>query len=60
MPFAKILVNAIRDFALCDVNQTAEMLRKLSLSGIRYAAVLLAEDNAAENEMLSKLSVRMP
>jgi hypothetical protein len=32
----------------------------IQITGITYAGVLPAEDNAAENEMLSKLSEHIP
>ena len=41
-----LLSDAIRELALCNGNQAEQTLRSLSSSGVRYAAVLQAEDTA--------------
>jgi len=51
-----VLVHAIRNLALCDTRQTQETLHKFSEIGIRYIAVLLAEESSEENERLSELA----
>lgn len=52
----RVLVDAIRNLALCDAGQAQERLRKFSQMGVKYVAVLLAEESAEENERLSKLT----
>jgi hypothetical protein len=52
----RVLVDAIRQLALCDQIQTREMLQRFSSNGIKYAAVLLADENHEQDEILSQLS----
>lgn len=52
----QVLVDAIRTLALCDAGQTYERLRRFSQMGVKYVAVLLAEESAEQNERLSKLA----
>jgi hypothetical protein len=51
-----VLMDAIRNLALCDGEQTHERLRTFSQMGVKYVAVLLAEENAEQNERLSELA----
>ncbi|HUK50640.1 MAG TPA: hypothetical protein VLV18_06350 [Terriglobales bacterium] len=52
----KVLASAIRELALCDHDQTRNMLQRFSSNGIKYAAVLLAEENKAQSQILSRLA----
>jgi len=53
-----LLADAIRELALCKRDQAEQTLRSLSSLGVRYAAVLQAEDRAAEFEHLRKLATQ--
>lgn len=52
----QVLIDAIRSLALCGMGRTHLRLRELSQQGVRYAALLLAEESAEQNEHLSKLA----
>ena len=52
----QVLAEAIRTLALCGAGQTHERLRRFSQMGIKYVAVLLAEESAEQNERLSQLA----
>jgi len=51
-----LLANAIRELALCKRDHAEQTLRCLSSLGVRYAAVLQAEQSAEEFENLRKLA----
>ncbi len=52
----QVLVDAIRTLALCGAGQIPERLRRFSQMGVKYVAVLLAEESAEQNERLSQLA----
>ncbi len=53
-----LLANAIRELALCKGDHAEQTLRGLSSLGVRYAAVLQAEDSGEEFEHLRRLATQ--
>jgi len=57
-PAALVLGDAIRELALCGESAAKKRLAVLSDSGVRYVALLLAEETAEEASNLEKLRSR--
>jgi len=56
---ANVLGDAIRHLALCGMHQAEHSLRRFSMRGVSYVALLLAEDSHEEQKELDRLVSRL-